>query len=117
MAIDRNEFLARLAAEFPKVVAQIRADESGILHCEVGAFLRATEATMDSGGLWTAEKHFRFVEKLLNDADADLRNALEVSYLEGLALGECTLERHRAAKERMPDSLRRILVGHRSEWR
>src|SRR5262249_32354877 len=42
-SVGRDEFLARLRADFPNVVAQIKPHESGLLHCEVGAFLRATE--------------------------------------------------------------------------
>jgi hypothetical protein len=114
--MNRVQFLAELAAEFPDVVAQIRSDESGLLHCEVAAFRRATERAMDTGQLWAAEQHFRFVERVLQHADSDLRNALEVSYLEDLAFGELTAERYRAVSERMPPSLRTILICHRREW-
>ena len=116
MAVDRNQFLALLASQFPDVVAQIRSDESGLLHCEVGALRRSTEEAIDSGQLWTAEKHFRFVENLLTQANPELQNALEVSYLEDLGLGECTPARYRAIKERMPKSLRKILISHNSQW-
>lgn len=117
MRIDQNGFLSRLAKEFPEAAAQIRHDEKGLLHCEVGAFRRATEVAMDSGKMWLAEQHFRFVESLLHDADEALRNALEVSYLEDLALGECTPERRRTIKERMPRSLRIVLIEHSETWR
>ena len=50
--VGREEFLARLAADFPKAAAGIRSDEAGLLHCEVAAFRRATETAMDSGELW-----------------------------------------------------------------
>ena len=117
MALGRSEFLARLASDFPNVDAQINQSETGLLHCEVAAFRRATEQAIDSGRSWEAEKHFRFVEELLREAGPELLNALEVSYLEDFALGECTPKRYQVVKERMPKSLRELLVGHHANWK
>ncbi len=117
MAAGRDEFLARLAAEFPDVIAVFGPCSAGLLHCEVGDFREATERAMDAERLWEAERHFRLVAKLLAVAGAELRNALEVSYLEDLALGEFTPQRHRAIRERMPAALRAVLVGHLAHWR
>ena len=72
---------------------------------------------MDAGRFWEAERHFRLVAELLPIAGPELRNALEVSYLEDLALGEFTPARHRAVKERMPPELRAILVEHHAHWK
>jgi hypothetical protein len=116
MGAGREEFLARLASDFPDVMSGFSPYSAGLLHCEVGDFRKATERAMDSDRLWEAERHFRFVEELLGVADPELRNALEVSYLEDLALGVCTPARHRAVKERMPWALRQILVGHHEQW-
>jgi hypothetical protein len=115
--VGREKFLDRLAADFPEAAAGMRSDEAGLLHCEVAAFRRATEAAMDAGRLWEAEGHFRLVEQMLAVAGPELREALEVSYLEDLALGECTAARHRAVKERMPHALRQMLIGHHQQWR
>jgi hypothetical protein len=117
MAVDRKQFLDRLTSEFPEVVAQIRPEEWGFLHLEASAFRRATEQATDSGHFWLAEKYFRFVETALEHADPELRNALEISYLEELAFGEFTPERYRVVKERMPKSLRAILVAQNPQWR
>ena len=115
-AVGRDEFLARVRGEFPEAAAGIREDEAGLLHCEVAAFRRATEEAMDACRLWECERHFRLVEELLAVAGPELRNALEVSYLEDLALGECTLARYRAVKERMPRTLREIVIGYHEQW-
>lgn len=117
MAFGRDEFLKRLTCNFPNVVDQINKHESGLLHCETAAFRRATEQAIDANRLWEAEKHFRLVEELLRDAGPELLNALEVSYLEDFALGECTPKRYLAVKERMSKSLRAILVGHHANWK
>ncbi len=98
------------------MVGRIDEYDAGLLHCEVGAFRSATEAAMDAGQFWEAERHFRLVEELLKSADPELRNALEVSYLEDLAFAECTPQRHRAVKERMPPALRQILIAHHEQW-
>jgi hypothetical protein len=113
----RDEFMARLTREFPDVVAAIDPCSSGLLHCEVAEFRRATEQAMDTGHLWAAERHFRLVEELLAVASPELQNALEVSYLEDLALGEWTPARYRAIRERMPKALRATLIGHCERWR
>jgi len=114
--LGRDDFLARLGSDFPNVVGQINQYETGLLHCEMAAFRRATELAIDRGRFWEAEKHFQLVEELLPIAGPELLNALEVSYLEDFALGECTPDRYRAVKERMPKSLRKILVRHHASW-
>jgi hypothetical protein len=101
MSAGRDEFLRRLSADFPEVINGFGRHSVGLLHCEVGDFRQATERAMDAGRGWEAERHFRIVAELLAAAGPELRNALEVSYLEDLALGEFTAARHWAVKERM----------------
>lgn len=117
MTIGRDEFLNRLIVEFPDIAASIDTYSAGLLHCEMGHFLCMTERAMDEGRLWEAERHFRLVAELCEIAGPELRNALEISYLEDLAFGEWTPARHAAIKARMPRHLREILIGHRKEWR
>ena len=116
MSAGRDEFLARLAAEFPAVVAGFGESSSGLLHCEVADFMQATERAMDAGRLWEAQGHFRLVAELLAVAGPELRNAIEISYLEDLALGEFTPARYHAVRERMPQHLRAILIGYHRYW-
>ena len=117
MVAGREEFLARLAADFPDIVENFAPHSEGLLHCEVSDFRRATERAMDENRLWEAERHFRLVADLLAVAGTELRNALEVSYLEDLALGECTPARHRAINDRMPRALRQVLIRHHEQWK
>jgi hypothetical protein len=114
--IGHREFIDLLAAEFPDVAGEIR-EEDGLPHLEVAAFRRATERAMDLGELSTAERHFRFVERVRREASPDVENALGVSYVEDLALGVCTPERYRAVKERMPATLREEMAGIHRNWR
>ena len=98
------------------MVAGFGPYSGGRLHLEVADFRQATERAIDAGRLWAAEGHFRLVAELLAVAGPELRNALEVSYLEDLALGEFTPNRHRAVRERMPAELRAVLIGHHAHW-
>jgi hypothetical protein len=59
MSIDYEAFIAMLGAEFPEVISGFREDERGILHCEMAAFRRAAEESIDHGKLWNAERYFR----------------------------------------------------------
>jgi hypothetical protein len=64
MTIDYQQFIALLNAEFPDSLAHIdKVHGRRLLHVEMGLFLRATEAAMDTGKFWLAEKHFRFIEQ------------------------------------------------------
>ena len=51
------------------------------------------------------------MEVEIGAARAELRNALEVSYLDDLAFGEFTPARHRAIKDRSPERLRAVSSG------
>lgn len=115
--IGHSEFIALLMAKFPDLADEVREEGDGLIHLEAAAFRRATERAMDAGRQWDAERHFRFVEQAMHDADPEVENALGVSYLEELALGECTPERYRAVKERMPAKLRAEMAGIQKCWR
>lgn len=115
--IGHSEFLELLGAEFPEIAAEVREEGDGLLHLEMAAFLKATERAMDAGRLWAAELHFRFVERVRSQAAPDVENALAVSYIEDLALGECTPQRYRAVKERMSARLRAEMVDINPNWR
>ncbi len=117
MSIRHDEFISMLGSEFPAVVAGIRDCNRGLLHCEMAEFRRMVEEAIDNGSLWAAEKYFRFVGRVLNEADSDVRNAIEVSFLEDFALGEFTKARHEAVRRRMPERLRNFLIGIDEKWR
>jgi hypothetical protein len=117
MPLGRNDFIRQLREDFPEVIARIDEYGKGLLHCEVAVLRGITEEMMDAGNAWQAERCFRFVERLLQDAGPELANALEVSYLEDLALSEHSPQRHQIVKERMPAALRRRLIGVHEWWK
>jgi hypothetical protein len=114
--INRDLFLARLKDEFPEVLELMNQYDAGLIHCEIAKFRRATEQAIDASQLWITERHFKFVEESLASADAELRNALVVSYLEDFALGDWSAAPYQAVKERMPKHLRTILIQHSKRW-
>jgi hypothetical protein len=115
--IDHARFLDLLSAEFPEVIEAFTRYEKGLLHCEMGAFRRVAEQAMDTGRLWQAEKYFRFIERVLKEATPEVENAVEISFLEDLALGEFTEVRYRAIEERMPERLRAKLIRVNARWK
>jgi hypothetical protein len=117
MPINHEEFIRMLGSEFPEVISGISEYERGLLHPQMGAFRRIVEQAIDNGRLWMAERYFRFVERVLSEADPEVRNAAEVSFLEDFALGELTPARYEAVKQRMPRPLRDILIRFEGKWR
>ena len=68
--------------------------------------------------LWhDLESEHRSLKRVLGDVDEDVRNAVEISFLEDFALGGFTPARHRAVKERMPRPLRKMLEATSEKWR
>jgi hypothetical protein len=82
--IDERRFVALLTARFPEVAAQITDVSAGLVHLEMAELRRATNAAIAAGDLQTVRAHFEFVDELLRAADADVENAVIVSYLEDL---------------------------------
>ena len=100
--MNSEEFIEALVAEFPELTDEIREDE-GLLHIQMGAFGRLTEAAIARGELETVDRCFALAHRAFRDADPPLKNALNVSYLEELDFsGE-----HGAAAERRMTSLLR----------
>ena len=117
MSTDRESFLKQLTASFPEFERELDEYSIGLLHCEVAAFRRLTEKAMDDGRAWQAEQHFKFVAVMLASADTALDNALWVSYLIDLALGEQTPHRYQIVKGRMPRELRKQMIQASNFWK
>jgi len=54
---------------------------------------------------------------MIRDAAPDVDNALGLSYIEDVTLGECSPERYRAVKERMPVKFRAKMAAIDKKWR
>lgn len=115
--MERAEFIKALETEFPDAFSRIDKHESGLLHCEVGAFRAFLEKKMDEKAEWYCEKAFRFIELCLKEAGPNLENAIEVSFIYDLAVGEQNEERYRVVKERAPKSIRNKMIQTHEFWK
>ena len=86
--IDRELFLTALAERFPEVSARISDLESGLLHLEMGVVSAATCSAIEAGNWQAVAAHFGFVGEVFSAGDDAVRNAVYVSYLENVLLGE-----------------------------
>jgi hypothetical protein len=87
-AIDHAAFDRLLMAEFPQAAAELDADDRALLHIEMAAVARATSRAIEAGDAAETARHFALMEQVLSAAAADVANAVYVSYLENVFLGD-----------------------------
>jgi len=76
-------FVEQLAIEFPELTEDIEEHE-GLLHLQMAAFARITQAAIDAGDFEAVRRQFMFADRFFRGAAPDLENAFYVSYLEHL---------------------------------
>lgn len=86
--IDRELFLAELITRFPEVAASIGEIEAGLLHPEMGVVSNTTRVAIKSNDWQTVAAHFEFISEMFAGGSEEVRNAVYVSYLENVLLGE-----------------------------
>lgn len=83
--ISAADFIEQLVVEFPELRDEVEDPiVKGLLHMQVHVLERATNSAIEAGDISTAGRHFEFVDRFFGDAEPDLENALNVSYLEHL---------------------------------
>jgi len=103
--MNRETFLKELKVQFPDAYSNIDDIDQGLLHLEMSAFRRWVESELVTGGAWNCEKAFKFVETCLKHADPGLENAIEISFIEDLALGEHDMKIKKIVKDRAPKTI------------
>jgi hypothetical protein len=86
--IKRADFVQQLTLYLPEVAARIEESDFGIVHLEVGAMKLATREAIVRRDFTTVHRHFFLIADLLDRADAELSDAIRISYLEALFLDE-----------------------------
>jgi len=86
--IRRADFVQQLTLYLPEVAARIEESDFGIVHLEVGAMKLATREAIVRRDFTTVHRHFILIADLLDHADAELSDAIRISYLEALFLDE-----------------------------
>jgi hypothetical protein len=82
--IDGVRFIAKLAERYPAVADDIDECARGLLHLEMGALARATQAAISAEDKATVHGHFAFIGEVFRLATPEVKNAVFVSYLERL---------------------------------
>lgn len=95
--MTRLDFMQQITLYLPEVSALIEESDFGILHLEIGAFKLATRQALRQSDFGRVRRHLFLVGNLFEHADAELRDALHLSYLEPLFLGETSIA-HREAR-------------------
>jgi len=90
--MGRADFIHHVTLHLPEVSARIEEDDFGILHLEMGAMKLATREAILRYEFHTVRRHFAFIAYLFEHADHELHDAIRVSYLECLFIGEETPE-------------------------
>jgi hypothetical protein len=86
--LKRADFMKLVTLYLPEVAARIEESDFGIVHLEMGAMKLATKDAFDRNDYATIRKHLLLIADLFDRADAELYDAIRVSYLEALFLGE-----------------------------
>ena len=90
-SMTRLDFMQQVTLHLPEVSELIEESDFGILHLEVGALKLATRQALRQFDFSRIRHHLLLVGNLFEHADAELRAAILVSYLEPLFLGETSL--------------------------
>jgi hypothetical protein len=106
--MGRADFIHHVTLHLPEVSCLIEEDDFGILHLEMGAMKLATREAILSYEFHTVRRHFSFISYLFEHADQDLNDAIRVSYLENMFIGEETPE-YEHARSMLPKNLAEAL--------
>ncbi len=110
------DFLPCLTLHLTEVAARLTDDDLGILHLEVGAMALATQDAVARREFSAVYRHFSFIGYLFDDADHELRDALVVSYLEALFMGNAA-PAWASARRLLPACLANALEGAEEHFR
>ena len=99
-----SRFAGYLAIHFPEVAANIDEADFGVLHLEVGELKLATRDAIQKRDWPAVRAHFDFIDSILETADAELHDAIGVSYLGNLFYCETSIN-YAKARTLMPTRL------------
>jgi hypothetical protein len=88
--IKRTDFMKLVTLYLPEVAERIEENDFGIVHLEIGAMKLATKEAFARSDFATVRKHLFLIADIFERADAELYDAIHISYLEALFLGDTT---------------------------
>ena len=80
--IDRDRFIEMLADRFPVVLEEMDASCEGLLHPEMSTLARAAQAAISDEDVQSVRAHFSFIDEVFRQATPEVKNAINVSFLE-----------------------------------
>ena len=114
--IDHAAFERLLISLLPDVAAEIDDEDRSSVHMEMSALARATCRAIEKGDEHSIRRHFEFIDSVHSNATSDVENAVHVSYLENVFLGEEKAAFLRA-RSTLPDRLSAALSDLEAHWR
>lgn len=96
MEMDSNSLMAALRQQFPELLDEFD-DEcmKGLLHLEVAVLSRVAQDAISNHDKARVQQCFNFADEAFRGGDADVRNAVAVSFLEHLSFAD-TKKRERS---------------------
>jgi hypothetical protein len=86
--VKRADFMKQITLFLPEVAARIEESDFGVLHLEMGAMKLATRDAIGNRDFSKVRRYLFLIAELFDRADAELYDAIRISYLEGLFLDE-----------------------------
>ena len=105
---DRDDFIEGVRQLFPESYQEMEYIEDELLHLDMADFSRTTSNAIRTNNTSLAIAHFDFISQLLQKANPDLENAIIVSYLENIFIGESD-EIYCVARKTLPANLAKAL--------
>jgi hypothetical protein len=106
--IKRTDFMKLVMLYLPEVAERIEESDFGIVHLEIGALKLATKDAFARGDFATVRKHLFLIADLFDRVDAELYDAIRISYLEALFLGD-TSAAHLVARSMLSNPMENVL--------
>ena len=104
--IDRRQMVEALIEAFPSLEEDIKDEVwTGLVYLEVGCFTKYTQERINSGDREELKRCFELARRFMLDGDPEVKNAMNVSYLEHLNLRNQKKMRSWAFEE-MPEILK-----------
>ncbi len=106
--VRRADFMKQVTLYLPEVAARIEESDFGIVHLEVGAMKLATRDAIVARDLVAVRRYLALIADLFERADAELYDAIRISFLEALFLGETSMA-HMEARSMLSRPMENVL--------
>ncbi|BCK87410.1 hypothetical protein MIZ01_1188 [Sideroxyarcus emersonii] len=89
--VKRADFMKQVTLYLPEVAARIEESDFGIVHLEVGAMKLVARDAIVARDHVAIRRYLSLIADLFERADAELYDAIRISFLEALFLGETSI--------------------------